>query len=123
MGGAYRIAVKVKDEVGGTEIMSQLDVQVRGLEIEPSDTLAARNLRFLRSEEDAAPLDPAVYHPGEMLWARFEITGYKLAKRIITRCPTAWWCSKKTASRYSRSRTLRRTPKNLSIRNAMFREH
>jgi hypothetical protein len=81
VGGAYRIAVKVKDEVGGTEIMSQLDVQVRGLEIEPSDTLVARNLRFLRSEEDAAPLDPAVYHPGEMLWARFEITGYKLAEK------------------------------------------
>jgi hypothetical protein len=81
VGGAYRIAVKVKDEVGGTEIMSQLNVQVRGLEVEPSDTLVARNLRFLRSEEDGSPLDPAVYHPGEMLWARFEITGYKLAEK------------------------------------------
>jgi hypothetical protein len=80
VGGAYRIAVKVKDEVGGAEVMSQLDVQVRGLEVEPSDTLVARNLRFLRSEEDGAPLDPAVYHAGEMLWARFEITGYKLAE-------------------------------------------
>ena len=80
-GGAYRIGVKVKDEVGGTEIMSQLDVQVRGLEVEPSDTLVARNLRFLRSEDDAAPLDPVVYHPGEMLWARFEIIGYTLAEK------------------------------------------
>ena len=81
VGGPYRIAVNVKDEVGGTEIVSQLDVQVRGLQIEPSDTLVARNLRFLRSEEDAAPLDPAVYHPGETLWARFEIIGYKLADK------------------------------------------
>lgn len=81
VGGAYRIAVEVKDEVGGNEITSQLDVQVRGLEVEPGDTLVARNLRFLRSEEDAAPLDPAVYRPGEMLWARFEITGYKLAEK------------------------------------------
>jgi hypothetical protein len=81
VGGAYRIALIVKDEVGGTEISSQFDVQVRGLEVEPSDMLAARNLRFLRSEEDAAPLDPVVYHPGEKLWARFEITGYKLAEK------------------------------------------
>ena len=81
VGGAYRIAVDVKDEVGGTEITSQLEVQVRGLEVEPGDTLVARNLRFLRSEEDAAPLDPAAYRPGEMLWARFEITGYKLAEK------------------------------------------
>src|SRR6266851_3346951 len=44
VGGAYRIAVKVTDEVGGAEIMAHLDVQVRGLEVEPSDTLAARNL-------------------------------------------------------------------------------
>ena len=81
VGGAYRIAVEVKDEVGGTEITSQIEVQVRGLEVEPGDALVARNLRFLRSEEDAAPLDPAVYRPGEMLWARFEITGYKLAEK------------------------------------------
>jgi hypothetical protein len=81
VGGAYRIAVHVKDEVGGTESASQLEVQVRGLEVEPGDTLVARNLRFLRSEDDGAPLDPAVYRPGEMLWARFEITGYKLADK------------------------------------------
>ena len=81
VGGAYRIAVQVKDEVGGTEVMSQLEVQVRGLEVEPGATLVARNLRFLRSEDDGAPLDPAVYRPGDMLWARFEITGYKLAEK------------------------------------------
>jgi len=81
VGGAYRIAVQVKDEVGGTEIMSQLEVQVRGIEVEPGATLVARNLRFLRSEDDGAPLDPAVYRPGDMLWARFEITGYKLAEK------------------------------------------
>jgi hypothetical protein len=80
-GGAYRIAVMVKDEVSGAEITSQLEVHVRGLEVEPNDALVARSLRFLRSEDDAAPLDPAVYHAGEMLWARFEITGYKFAEK------------------------------------------
>jgi hypothetical protein len=80
-GGAYHIAVKVKDEVGGTEIASQLDFQVRGVQLEPSETLVARNLRFLRSEEDGPALNPPAYHPGEMLWARFEITGYKFAEK------------------------------------------
>ena len=76
-GGTYHISAKAKDEVSGSELTSELTFQVRGTQVDPSPTLAARNLRFLRTEEDGAPLNPALYHPGETMWARFEITGYR----------------------------------------------
>jgi len=80
-GGTYHIKVTAKDEVGGSELNSALDFQVRGHAVEPSPTLTARNFHFVRGETDGPPLDPALYHPGERLWARFDMTGYKYADR------------------------------------------
>jgi hypothetical protein len=76
-GGAYHIKVTARDEVAKADVTSQLEFQVRGHAVEPSPVLAARNLRFVKDETDGPPLDPAVYHPGQTLWARFDMTGYK----------------------------------------------
>ncbi len=76
-GGGYHIKVTARDEVAKTELTSQLDFQVRGHPVEPSPTLAARNLRFVKDETDGPALDPPLYHPGQTLWARFDMTGYK----------------------------------------------
>ena len=76
-GGAYHIKVTARDEVAKADLTSQLEFQVRGHAVEPSPVLTARNLRFVRDETDGPPLNPAVYHPGETLWARFDITGYQ----------------------------------------------
>lgn len=75
--GTYHIPVKLKDEIAGKEITTDLSFQVHGHDIQPSATLLARNFQFLRSEDDRIPMHPAVYHPGDMLWARFDIAGYK----------------------------------------------
>ena len=76
-GGNFRIEAKVRDEVGASQADAQLNLTVRGREVEPSAELAGRNLHFQRTETDATALDPPLYHPGETLWARFDITGYK----------------------------------------------
>ena len=78
-GGAYHIAVRVNDETGKTEVNANLEFHVRGIDIEPSATLVARNFRFLRAEDDAVALQPPVYHPGDVMWARFDITGFRFA--------------------------------------------
>ena len=39
-----------------------------------------RNFRFLRAEEDGKALQVAAYRPGDPVWARFEMTGYKLGE-------------------------------------------
>jgi hypothetical protein len=75
--GVFRVEVQVQDEFGKSEVKTQLELRVRGRDVPPSDALVARNLHFQRTETDASPLDPPVYHPGETLWARFDITGYK----------------------------------------------
>jgi hypothetical protein len=75
--GAYRIPVKIKDEIDGAEVAAELTFQVRGHAVETSPTLVLRSFQFLRGEDDRVGLREPVYHPGEMLWARFDITGYK----------------------------------------------
>jgi hypothetical protein len=78
--GTYKITVTVKDEIAGTEITTEVPFRVRGHDVEPSDKLIARNFQFLRAEDDKVPMRSAIYNPGDSLWARFDITGYKLAE-------------------------------------------
>jgi hypothetical protein len=76
--GSYHILIAVHDALSGADTHADIPFLVRGHKVDPSDTLAVRNFRFYRSEDDAQPLDPAAYRPGESVWARFDITGYKL---------------------------------------------
>lgn len=78
--GTYHIPVKVKDEVSGTEISADVTFKVRGRDVQSSDTLTTRNFAMLRSENDEFPMRSPVYRPGDMLWARFDIVGYKFAE-------------------------------------------
>ncbi len=75
--GTYRLLITVRDVLGEREAKAEAPFNVRGRSVEPSDTLVARNFRFLRGEEDAQPLAIPAYRGGDTLWARFEITGYK----------------------------------------------
>ena len=78
--GEYKILVKVKDEIGQAAAEASTSFSVKGREVAPSDTLVVRNFRFLRAEEDGRALQVAAYRPGDPVWARFEMTGYKLAE-------------------------------------------
>lgn len=77
--GIYRATVTVKDESG--EATSELEFKVRGDTVEPSETLVGRDVRFLRSENDTVPLRNPAYEPGDTLWVRFDITGYKFGEK------------------------------------------
>jgi hypothetical protein len=76
--GAYQILVKVKDEIGQAAAEARTTFTVKGRDVAPSDTLVVRNFRFLRAEEDGKALQVAAYRPGDPVWARFDMTGYKL---------------------------------------------
>ena len=78
--GEYHVPVTVKDEIAGAEISTNLAFKVRGHDVPPSDTLAVRNFAMLRAENDQFAMRNPVYRPGEMLWARFDIVGYKFAE-------------------------------------------
>lgn len=76
--GEYQILVKVKDEIGQAAAEARTTFTVKGRDVAPSDTLVVRNFRFLRAEEDGKALQVAAYRPGDPVWARFDMTGYKL---------------------------------------------
>ena len=75
--GVYKIAIAVKDEIGHTAASQEVAFTVRGHTLEPSDTLVIRNFRFYRGEQDTEPLPKGAYRPGDAVWARFDITGFK----------------------------------------------
>jgi hypothetical protein len=75
--GAYKIAIRVTDDLAKATVSQEISLQVRGREVAPSDTLTVRNFHFYRGEEDRDPLAVAAYKPGDTLFARFDIIGYK----------------------------------------------
>ncbi len=79
--GQYFVHVSVTDEIANAEAKQDIPFPVNGPTVELSDVLAVRDFRFLRSERDGPPLNPASYRPGDPIWARFEITGYKTGEK------------------------------------------
>ncbi len=76
--GDYRIAVSVTDNLVKATASKEFAFEVRGHDVEPSPTLTIRNFHFYRGEEDQEPLAKPVYRPGDPVWMRFDIAGYKL---------------------------------------------
>ncbi len=79
--GRYKLVLSVQDVLGKRDANTELPFNVRGHKVEPSPTLTARNFRFLRSEEDQDPLETAAYRPGDTLWARFDMIGFKYGEK------------------------------------------
>ncbi|HTS75009.1 MAG TPA: hypothetical protein VMG40_02330 [Bryobacteraceae bacterium] len=78
--GTYHIPVTIQDEVAGAETTGELSFEVRGHDVQPSDTLTIRNFAFVRAADDKVAMRPAIYTPGDTLWAKFDITGYKFGE-------------------------------------------
>jgi len=55
--------------------------EVSGLEVAPSPTLVVRGLHFYRTADDETPLRVAAYRAGDMVWVRFDLTGYKYGEQ------------------------------------------
>lgn len=77
-GGEYKIVFHAKDILSGSEATKELVFPVRGSKMEPSETFVVRNLRFFRGEEDRQALREVAYRPGDTMFARFDMVGYKL---------------------------------------------
>jgi len=79
--GAYKILVKVEDALAKTTAELSIPFKVRGHAIEVSDTVVARNFQFFRDEDGTRRAEPPVYKPGDGVFAKFDITGYKLGEK------------------------------------------
>jgi hypothetical protein len=79
--GAYKIVVKVEDVLAKASEELAVPFQVRGHQVAPSDTLVVRNFRFFRNEDDPQALAKATYKPGDGVWAKFDIAGYRYGEK------------------------------------------
>lgn len=75
--GRYKIAIAVDDEVAKTSASKEVEFLVRGRTVEPSSTLVIRNLSFYRTDTDRDPAPVAAYRPGDTVWIKFDMTGFK----------------------------------------------
>jgi hypothetical protein len=79
--GEYFVTVKVSDELAKSNIELRSTFHIKGRDVAPSDTLTVRNFRFLRAEDEDKPLEIAAYRPGDPVWAKFDMTGYRLGDK------------------------------------------
>ncbi len=78
--GNYRVSIRVTDDLDRDTATQELTFAVSGHEIPASPTLSIANFGFFRTEEDAEPLKIPAYRPGNALWAKFDIVGYKFGE-------------------------------------------
>lgn len=79
--GKYKITLIAQDVIGKTEVRSASLFTVRNRRVERSETLVARAFGFFQKEESVKALDPVVYHSGELVWVKFDLTGFKLGPK------------------------------------------
>jgi hypothetical protein len=79
--GAYKLKLSVTDEFAGGTAEKVVDFRVGGKPLPKVEGLTVLNLRFLRDESDRQAMEPAVYHTGEKLIAKFEMAGFKLGEK------------------------------------------
>jgi hypothetical protein len=75
--GEYKIVVKAEDLLAKTSTETSVAFRIRGTKMEPASALVIRNFGFYRGEDEAQAMAKPLYHNGNEMWARFDITGYK----------------------------------------------
>jgi hypothetical protein len=75
--GAYKIVVKTEDLLAKTSADLTVPFEVTGRDVAASATLTAKDLRWYHNEDDARAMAPPIYHAGDNMFMKFDITGYK----------------------------------------------
>lgn len=76
-----KLKLQVKDVLADAKASADVPFMIQGRPVEASETLVIRNYRFQRAEEDLNPLTVPAYRPGDDVWGRFEITGFKYGEK------------------------------------------
>jgi hypothetical protein len=83
--GEYRISVRVRDEIADGEVSAELKFRVKGhapdASMDPNGKLTAGNVVFLSGENDTLGTRSTVAHPGGIVWARMDVSGYKFGSK------------------------------------------
>src|SRR5205085_668219 len=76
--GAYKVHMTATDAVaGGASAAAEYTFKVGGHPPVSAESLTITDLGFYRSDDDPKPLEVPAYRPGDTVWIRFEIDGFK----------------------------------------------
>ena len=75
--GDFHIHVLVKDLVAKSEATRDFPFRIGGLELHAAPSVTLEHFRFLRNEDDQEPLEVPAFSPGDSVYSRFEIAGFK----------------------------------------------
>jgi hypothetical protein len=76
-GGAYKIQVKVEDVLAKASAELAVPFQVHAKDVAASAVLTVRNFQWYHTDEEDKPMARPVYRPGDSMWMRFDMVGYK----------------------------------------------
>jgi hypothetical protein len=79
--GNYTIQFDVTDQQTHQTASNQVIFPVGGKGVEPARALTIRGLGFFRTQDEESPLKIVAYRAGDMLWVRFDVTGYKYGEQ------------------------------------------
>jgi len=77
--GDFHLHVVVTDVIGHISTERDLPFHAGGTVVAPTESLTVQDFQFLRKEDDTEPLDVPAYAPGDTIYARFTMTGFRLA--------------------------------------------
>jgi hypothetical protein len=75
--GTYHLRVSVDDTIAKSQTTREFPFRMGGHTINPVGGLSIQNFRFLRDDQDGAGLTVPDYRPGDTVWARFDMAGFK----------------------------------------------
>jgi hypothetical protein len=75
--GPFRVRITVKDLFANSETSREFPFLVGGITVQPAAAVTVENFRFLRNQDDTQPLAVPAYSPGDTVYARFEIVGFR----------------------------------------------
>ena len=77
--GRASVHLTISDAFAKTQATRDFPFLIGGHRIEEAAGLGVQNFRFLRDEQDGPGIEVAAYRAGDIVWARFDITGFKVA--------------------------------------------
>ena len=75
--GEFNVHVVVRDLIAKKEAIRDYPFQLGGVHVGSAAAIQVESFEFLRNQDDATPLDLPAYAPGDTVWARFQMVGFK----------------------------------------------
>jgi hypothetical protein len=76
--GKFRLHLSVKDLISNATAERDIPFNIGGVVVIPSATLTVQDFQFLRNEDDNEPLEVPAFRPGDTVYVRFNMTGFRL---------------------------------------------